>query len=241
MHPALLRGRALRAVVARAHDGREDEAVFAVVRGQQLGVAQLDGDVVARQDVGDVHLEDVGPLLLQQYAGLAFLLRCLVLDAGLLLLADARDDQPLADAHVHRMHSGLRRAGEHVARFDRVLAFVAVVLRDRHVGDHAGDVHVDARGLQRQPIGAGIVARDGEVRALGRQRLGIVGVAGRADHHQERGQHRQRDAPQHAADVGQGPHGIAEEGHDGFSCESPKRCAGWAPSAKRVGSAAALV
>ena len=95
------------------------ELVVARLRHQQLGVAQLDLHVVAGQDVGDVHLEHVGQVLLEQRGGLAFLLRAVVLDARLLLLADAGGDQAVGQAHVHAVDRGPGRAGEHVLRLDR--------------------------------------------------------------------------------------------------------------------------
>jgi hypothetical protein len=126
-------------VITRADDGGEDELVAPFGGRHQLGVAQLDQDVVARQDVGHVHLEHVGPLLLEQRAGLAFALGGLVLDARALLLLDLRVQHAAGQAHLHRMHRSAGRAGEDVARLDGALAFVAVALRDGHVGNHAGD------------------------------------------------------------------------------------------------------
>ena len=44
----------------------------------------------------------------------------------------------------------------HIARFQRRAAFVAVDLRDTDVGDHAGDLDVDPRGLEREGVDAGL-------------------------------------------------------------------------------------
>ena len=214
--PTLVGCRALRTVVARPDHGRKHETVLRIVRRQELGVAQLDRHVVARHDVGDVHLEYVGPLLLEQRARLAFLLRRVVFDSRLLLLADSRGEEALAKANVHRVDGGLRRARKHVARFDRPLAFVAVVLRHGHVGDHAGDPHIDLGRLERQPVGAGVIAVDEEVRALGLRRFRVIGMRRRADHQQQRCHDRHRNAQQHAAGAAQRAHGV-EQSHGVFS------------------------
>ncbi len=159
----------LRAVVARPDHRRKHELVVARLRHQEFGVAQLHLDVVARQDVGDVHLEHVGQVLLEQRGGLAFLLRGVVVDARLLLLADLRGDQAVGQAHVETADRGLGRAGEHVLRLDRSRALVAVGLRDPDVGDHARHLHVDFRALERQAVDRRVVALDEEVGALGRE------------------------------------------------------------------------
>ena len=196
--PAVV-GRSCRAVVARAHHRREDERVLRVGRAQQLGVAQLHRHVVAGQDVGHVHLEDVGPALLEQRTRLALALGGLVLDARRFLFLDAGGEHPLAERHLHRVDGRLRRAREHIPRLDRPLAFVPVVLRHRDVGDHAGDLHVDRGRLERQPVGAGLAAVDGEIRALGLERFRVVGVGRRPEQHQERREERKGHAPQHTA------------------------------------------
>ena len=142
-------------VVARADDGRKDEAVAPVGGQQQFGIAQFDQHLVAGQDVGDVHLEHVGTVLVEQRCGLAFLLRRLVLELGALLLADRGLQHAFAQPHRHRVHRGLGRAGEDVLRLDRALAFVAVALHHAHIGHRPDDARVDPRALQRQAVDAG--------------------------------------------------------------------------------------
>jgi len=181
-------------------------------------------------------------VLFEQGAGPALALRGVVLDARRLLLLDARRQQPLAQAHRHRMHRGLRRTGKDVARLDRPLALVAVVLGHRHIGDHAGDAHVHRGGLQRQAVEPGLVAVHEEVRAFGGCRVGVVGLRGRREHQQQRGEHRERDAQQYTAERRQRTQRKQSMQHGHGLLE---RCralsAAWhaasTPRAKRVGSA----
>jgi hypothetical protein len=167
--PGRLRIRGLWAVVARAHHGGEHEGVVARLRHQQLAVAQFHLHVVARQDVGDVHLEHVRQVLLEQRGGLALALGGVVFDLRLLLLADLRGDQAVGQAHVEAAHGRLGRAREHVPGLDGALALVAVGLGHRHVGDHARNLHRDLGALERQPVDRGIVALHEEIGALGLQ------------------------------------------------------------------------
>ena len=168
-HPGGTRLTGLRAVVARPHHGGKHKLVVATGGYQQLGVAQFDLHIVAGQDVGHVHLEDVGQMLFQQRSRLAFLPGGVVFDAGLLLLADFGGDQPVGQTHVHAMHGGSGGTRKYVFRLDDTLAFVPVVLCDRDVRDDAGDAHIDLGGLQRQLIDCRVVTLDEEIGALGLQ------------------------------------------------------------------------
>ena len=206
---------ALRPVVTRPDDGREHELVAAFCRRDQLGVAQLDRNLVTRQDVRDVHLKDVWPLLLEQRAGLAFALGGGVLDARTLLFLDARSQQPVAEPHVHRVHRRLRRARKHIARLDRPLAFVAVDLRHADIRDDAGDAHIDACGLQRQPVDARVVARDVEVRSFGARRLRIVCMRRQPGHEQQCRERGQRDREQYPAEARQRARPVNIRWHEG--------------------------
>ena len=60
------------AVVTGSDDRRVDEPIYAVRWNQELRVRKLHPNVIARQYVADVHLEDVLALLLQQHGGLSF-------------------------------------------------------------------------------------------------------------------------------------------------------------------------
>ncbi len=164
-----------RAAIARPDHGGEHELVAPFGRHQALRVAQLHVHLVAGQDVRDVHREHVRTILLEQRAGLAARLRFAVFQARLPLLLDRRLDLALAEAEAQAVHRRLRRAREDVARLDRARAFVAIVLRDDDVGGDAGDAHLRVGGLQRQPVHRRIAARDLEVGAFRRWRLGIVG------------------------------------------------------------------
>jgi hypothetical protein len=89
-------------------------------------------------------------------AVLPSLLGSVVLNAGLLLLADLGGDQPVGQTHVHAMHGGAGGAGEHVLGLDGALAFVLVGLHHGHVGNHAADAHIHLGGLERQLVDAGL-------------------------------------------------------------------------------------
>jgi hypothetical protein len=218
-------------VVARADHRRIDEPVLSLGGQQQFGVAQFDLHLVAGADVGHVHLEHVGPVLVEQGGGLAFLLRGLELDARALLLADGGVEHAVPQAHRHRVDRRLRRAGEDVAGLDRALAFVAVDLGHAHVGDRADDARVDLRALERQAVDAGIVAGDVEVRAFGAGGLGVVGMGGRPGHQQQGCEQRRGDSQDDAADAA----GRAQQrclgrfggGHQASSLREPPRWVAW--------------
>ena len=189
---ARLAGR--RAVVARPDHGRKDKLVVARLRHQQLGVAQLDRDVVAGQDVGDVHLEHIGQLLLQQRGGFAFFFGLVVVAPGLLLFADVGGDETVGEAHIHAIDGGAGRAGKHVIRLNGALALVLVALGDGDIGNHAGDAHIDLGRFERQLVQAGLAAFDEKVRTLGLEpgRVQVLGLrlrrAGRQGEKAGRGQ-----------------------------------------------------
>ena len=143
------------AVVARPDDRRKHESVGALGRHEGLGIAQVDRNLVARHHVGDRHREYVGPLLFEQRRALALALGLREFGARLLLLADLRIDDPVADTQPQCVDRGARRGWEHIARLDRRLALVAVHLRDHNIGDDAADGHVGAGALQRQRLVSG--------------------------------------------------------------------------------------
>jgi hypothetical protein len=147
----------------------------------------------------------------------------LVFDAGLLLFLDAGGEHPIAELDRHRVHCRLRGAREDVARLDRALANVPVVLRHRHVGDHADDLHLDLGRLERQPVGAGLAAVDGEVRALGLERLGVVGVRRRPEQHQHGRKDGEQHAPQDTAGVGEWTVGDERARHGFLSWRNHRR------------------
>ena len=128
---------------------------------------KLHPDIVARQYVADVHLEDVLALLLQQHGGLSFALRRFVHSSRNLLLADIGGDEAVTDTRAHRVY---RRPGgrrKYIARLERDLPFVLVLLRDDDLRDHAEHTNLDVRGLQRQRVDRGIRVFEGEVRTQG--------------------------------------------------------------------------
>ena len=155
-----------RAVVARADHRRKNETIEPVFRQQQLGVAQFDIHHIAGKDVGDIHLEHVLTLLLQQGGGLACALGLLELDLGLLLLADLRLQLAIAEAYRHAIDRRPGRTGKHIARLKRPCALVAVLLDHPHIGDHTQHPRLDPGGFQRQPVERRIPALDGEVGAV---------------------------------------------------------------------------
>ena len=127
------------AAVARPDHGRIDQLVDALGRHQQLAVLQGQVDLVAGHDVGDVHHEDVRPLLREQRGTLALLLGGLEELRRLFLLLDPGLDDPLADLHGQAMHGGAGRPGKDIAGVDRARARVAVTLGHGDPGDRALD------------------------------------------------------------------------------------------------------
>ena len=200
-------------VIARPDHRRIDEPVAAVGGQQQLGVAQLDLDLIARQDVGHAHLEHIGPPLIEQRSAAAGLLGGLVFDPRALLLANVGCEYALADAHRHAVHGGLGRTGEDVERFDRARALVAIDLGHAHIGHRAGHARLDAGGLQRQAVQRRVCAGDVEVRPLGRRRLGVAGLGWRPRHDQQGREQRCRDGKNHTADLRSGPQRMEVQCH----------------------------
>src|SRR5262249_57484686 len=103
-------GRAWRRLgrVARAEEGGIDEFIGFIRGYQDLRVAQLDLDVVAREDVRNVHAEDVRPLLLQQRRAFSLALSLLKLFLRRFAFLDLSDDDIVADRHFHAVN---RRPG----------------------------------------------------------------------------------------------------------------------------------
>ena len=178
--------------VARSHYRGVDELVHALRGDEQLGVAERDVDLVAGEDIGDVHLEDVRALLLQQARGAALAAGLLVVGARLLPLLDHRLDRARADLLGHCVDGGAGRAGEDVDRLECALPLVHVDLRHGDVGDHAGDADGGGGGLQRQAVHRGVLALDEEVRREGAvAALGLLCMCGLRGAQQS--EHRHRD------------------------------------------------
>ena len=177
---------ALGAVVAGAYNRGEYKLVVAVGRYQQLGVAQLHLHIVTGHDVGHVHLEDIGQVLLQQRCRFTFLLGCVVFHAGLLFLFNLGGDQPVGQAHIHAMYGCAGGAGKYVLGFDGALTLVFVGLHHDHVGNYAADAHIHLGRLERQLVYAGVVAFDKEVGAFGLETgccVSVLCLNGAADQH----------------------------------------------------------
>ena len=154
--------------IPRSDHRRIDEFVHAVRGNEQLGVLELDDDGVARQDVGQLHREHVGPALFQQRRVLALALGRFECTRRLLAFLDPGDRAYIADGHRHAVDGRARGRREDVAGVNRPRAAVLVHLPDRHVRDHPGDGDVDSRVLQRQAVDGRVAAFDEKVR---RQRL----------------------------------------------------------------------
>ena len=76
-------------------------------------------------------------------------------------------DEAVTDTRAHRVY---RRPGgrrKYIARLERDLPFVLVLLRDDDFRDHAEHANLDVRGLQRQRVDPGIRVFEGEVRTQG--------------------------------------------------------------------------
>ena len=175
-HPPFAgRGGGLRLIgVAGTDHGGIDKFIEALARREQFGVLHLDFDLVARQQVGDVHLKHIGALLLQQGGAAAFHFGLLVVGARLLPLFNLGDDGALADGHLHAVDGGAGRRGEDVDGFQRFLAVVLIDLGDLDVGDHPSDVDLGAGVFQGELIDLRIRGGDQEV---GREGLVVVGFA----------------------------------------------------------------
>mmetsp|Transcript_73478 Transcript_73478/g.215531 ORF Transcript_73478/g.215531 Transcript_73478/m.215531 type:complete len:591 (+) Transcript_73478:358-2130(+) len=119
--------------VARAHDRREGEGEDAVDGRQGLDVLHGDLHGVARQDVGELHGEDVGPLLVEQAGGLPGVSRGLELGPGLAARADLAGHRAVVDGHRHGADGSASGQREDVARLEAVLTVVLVGLGHSHV------------------------------------------------------------------------------------------------------------
>ena len=101
-HPAVA-GRGTRfwlVGVPRPHHRGIHELVHPFTRDQQLGVPELHLDEIPGQDIGDVHLEHIGPLLLQQGGAPTLFPGLLIFLPGGLPLPHPGHDPALADGHL---------------------------------------------------------------------------------------------------------------------------------------------
>ena len=156
--------------VSRSYHRRVNELIFAAFRNQQLGVTQFHFHGIARHDVGDVHLENVRPMLFEQGRALAFRFRLFVGVPRFLARLDFRLQQMVADFHLHSVDGRPGRTRKHVGRFQRNAARVRVGLGHADIGDNTGDCGPDVGGFERHDVGTAFAAFDVEV---GRQ--GFVG------------------------------------------------------------------
>lgn len=138
--------------VAGPHDSGINEFVNSRGGGQKLGVLQFHLHHVPRHDIGHVHLEHVGPLLLQKGGALPGLFGLLVGLTGLIAFLDIRHDGALADGHFHAVNGGLGGGGEDVNGFEGLGTLVFVNLGHMDVGDDPGDVDLGGGGLQGQAV-----------------------------------------------------------------------------------------
>jgi len=174
-----------RAGIARPHHGGINKFINAIGGHEQFRIAQLDENPVAGHNIGDVHLEHVGTVLLQKRSVFARVARLFVLPPCLIALFDFRLDDALADRHLHAVNRGAGRGRKNVDRFERLLSVVFVNLRYHHIGEDAGDRHPGRRGLKRQAIRVRISARHKEIRRFGPiltvAGLGVRPSAGKPD------------------------------------------------------------
>ena len=161
--------RALRRLrgIARPHHRGINELIDIVLGLEELHVVEFHLDFVARQDVGHVHLEDIGPLLLQERGGFARLFGRLVGFPGLLPLHDLGLDDPLADGHAHGVHRRPGGAREDVNGLQGLFAGVLIDLGDLDFRHQAGDLHVGPAALQRHDVFARFVADHHKIRGQG--------------------------------------------------------------------------
>ena len=152
------------AAVPRADHGRVHQFVHTLVRHQQFAVLQRQLHFIARHDIGDIHHEHIGALLVEQGSVLTFLLRCFEDLFRLFLLFNFRPDGARADLHDQALHCRAGRAREHIARIDRPLARVAIALCHRHSRDGSIDDDVGFAEFQRQPVGGRITIWNPQIR-----------------------------------------------------------------------------
>ncbi len=142
--------------VARPDDGREGKRPLACVVGDRRGVVKRHVHLLARHDVRDALLEEVGPLLLGQGGVAPLLDRLLVLLAGGLLLADLGLDEAPPDDEPHAVDRRIVGQREAVDALERLVEGVYEGLRDHHrrVAGHQlpGDVGVLHREGALRPV-----------------------------------------------------------------------------------------
>ncbi len=141
------------AAVPRPHHGRVDEGVDRVLGHEELRVVELHLDPVLGHDVGDVHGEDVGPLLLEQRGALPLLSGRLVPLACGLSLLDLGLHGPPSDAHA--VDRGPRGGWEDVDRLDWNGAAVLEHLVNADPRDDACDLDLGRGLLEREALGVG--------------------------------------------------------------------------------------
>ena len=142
--------------VPRSHHSRIHEFVDAVGWHEQLGVPQLNLDLLSRHEIGEIHGKNIWPVLFEQRSAFSLLLGLLELLLRLLALFDFGHDDVVADSHSHSVNGGARRSREHVSRIDWSRTFVAIGLDHLDVGDYSGNRDVNFGVFERQVVKARI-------------------------------------------------------------------------------------
>lgn len=165
--------------VAGTDNGGIDELIDAFAGFEFLTVVQDDVNFVAGQDVGDAHLEDVGPVLFQKGGGFVFGFCFFEGGFGCGFLLDFGFDEALADAHFNAVNRRAVGGGEGVEGFDGGGASVGVALFNGDVSNDPGESGLHLSGFEGEGFGAGIGAenlegrREGLIRSVIPKRVGL--------------------------------------------------------------------
>ena len=92
--------------IAGANNGRIDKFIGAIFRNKKLCVFQLDLNGIAGHDVGHLHTEYVGALLLEQGSVFAFFFSLLKSFSSFLLFLYLGFYHSVANGHFHSMYCG---------------------------------------------------------------------------------------------------------------------------------------
>ena len=153
--------------IAWSNHGRINKLVGPCRRGEQFRVAKLGFDLITGQDVGHIHLEHIGTLLLQKRRTLPLLPGLLISPACFLALLNLSRDGAFPNGHFHSVNRGFGRSRENVDRFERLSPFIPVNLGHGHVRNNTGDIHHGSSGFERELVDTGVVTLDQEIRGKG--------------------------------------------------------------------------
>ena len=141
-----------RADIAGTDNGRENELIGSVGRHDQFRIMQFNADFVTRHDIGNVHRENIRPLLGHHGSGLSFAFCRFKFFLGLFLFLNGCGHALVADLHLHSMYGDFGGCRENIAGIDGARPLVGVGLCNISIRDDTIYGRVDGCFFQRETV-----------------------------------------------------------------------------------------